>query len=85
MQAFPDLPGRRVTWVPKASRALQGPRVRRESQALSLALMAEPWATPRKEPRENKAFEDHRVLMGDPGTRVKSASLDGRVVLEQMD
>lgn len=55
------------------------------SQALSLALTAEPWALPRKEPRENQASEDPRVLMGDLGTRVKLASLDGRVVLEQMD
>lgn len=59
--------------------------MRRESRALSLALMAEPWATPRKEPRESQASEDPRVLMGDLGTRVKSASLDGRVVLERMD
>lgn len=50
-----------------------------------MALMAEPWATPRKEPRESQASEDPRVLMGDLGTRVKSASLDGRVVLERMD
>lgn len=74
-----------MTWVPKASRVFQGPRVRKVSQALSLALTAEPWALPRKEPRENQASEDPRVLMGDLGTRVKLASLDGRVVLEQMD
>lgn len=74
-----------MTWVPKASRVFQGPRVRKASQVLSLALMAEPWALPRKEPRENQASEDPRVLMGDLGTRVKSASLDGRVVPEQMD
>lgn len=85
MQAFLDLLGQRVTWVPKASRVFQGPRVRKVSQVLSLALMAEPWALPRKEPRENRAPEDPRVLMGVLGTRVKSASLDGRVVPEQMD
>lgn len=73
-----------MTWVPKASRVFRGPRVRRESQALSLALMAEPWAMPRREPRESQAFEDPRVLMEDLGTRVKLASLDGRVDLERM-
>lgn len=84
MQAFLDLLDRRVTWVPKASRVFRGPRVRRENQAPSLALMAESWATPRREPRENQASEDPRVLMDDLGTRVKLASLDGRVVPERM-
>lgn len=73
-----------MTWVPKASRVFQGPRVRRESQAVSLALMAEPWATPRREPRENQASEDPRVRTDGLGTRVKLASLDGRAVPEQM-
>lgn len=78
-QAFLDPLDRRVTWVPKASRAFQGPRVRRESQAPSSALMAKPWALPIKEPRENQAFEDPRVLMGGLGTKVILAFLDGRV------
>lgn len=85
MQASLDLLGRRVTWVPKASGVFQDPRVRRENRALSLALMAEAWAMPRKEPRENQASEDPRVLMGDPDTRVKSASRDGRVAPARMD
>lgn len=85
MQAFRDLLDQRVTWVPKASGVFQGLRARRESQVLSLALMAELWAMPRKEPRENQALEDRRVLMGDLGTRVKSVSLDGRVAPERMD
>lgn len=78
-QAFPDLLDRRVTWVPKARRDFQGLRARRESQARSSAPKAKPWALPRKEPRENQAFEDLRVLMGGLGTRVRLASLDGRV------
>lgn len=42
MQAFPDLLDRRVIWVPKASGVFQGLRVKRENQAPSLALTAEP-------------------------------------------
>lgn len=84
MQAFLDLLDQRVTWVPKASGVFQDPRVRRESQALSLALMAELWVMPRREPRENQAFEDPRVLMDGLGTRVKLASPDGRVDPERM-
>lgn len=83
MQAFLDLLDRRVTWVPKARGVFRGPRVRRESQALSLAPMAELWVSPRREPRENQAFEDPRVLMDGLGTRVKLASPDGRVVPER--
>lgn len=58
--------------------------MRKESQALSSALMAEPWAMPRREPRESQAFEDLRVLMDGLDTKVKLASLDGRVVPERM-
>lgn len=39
--AFPDQPGRRETWAPKASRASQDPRARRVSRVQSLAPMAE--------------------------------------------
>lgn len=78
-QVFQDPPGQRVTWVPKASKASRGPRVRRGSLVPSSAPMAELWALPRKEPRESQVFEDPRVHMGGPGTRARSASLDGRV------
>lgn len=43
--------------------------------------MAECWPPPRKEPRENLAFEDLRVRMDGLGTRERLASLDDRVVL----